>query len=128
MVRNFGKGGKGAKKMKNSVESNRILLFKEAGQEYAVVQDMLGHGRCTCACTDNVPRLGIIRGNMRKGAINRVCKGDVVLVSLREFQDQKADIVHLYTADEVRALQAYGELPSTSTQSGNSEDEFVEFS
>ena len=126
MVRNFGKGGKGAKKMKNSVESNRILLFKEVGQEYAVVQDMLGHGRCTCACTDNVSRLGIIRGNMRKGATNRVYKGDTVLVSLREFQDQKADIVHLYTTDEVRALQAYGELPST--QSGDPEDEFVEFS
>jgi translation initiation factor 1A len=126
MVRNFGKGGKGAKKMRNGVESNRILLFKENGQEYAVVQEMLGHGMCLCSCTDNLSRLGIIRGNMRKGSMNRVHKGDTVLVSLRDFQDNKADIVHLYTPDEVRSLQAYGELQANPQE--EQIDEFVEFS
>lgn len=37
--------------------------------------------------------------------------GDVVLVSLRDYQDAKCDIVDVYIADEVRKLQALGEVP-----------------
>jgi len=113
MVRNFGKGGNGCKKMKNSdVEhSKRILLFKEFGQDYAVVKDLLGNGRCSCLCSDgNTNRLCIIRGNMRKRSVNRIYKGDVVLIGLRDYQDSKADIIHLYTSDETRMLIGYGEI------------------
>jgi translation initiation factor 1A len=119
MVRNFGKGGKGCKKMKNSSlgESNRVLLFKEAGQDYAVVKELLGGGRCRCVFSDDgMERLCIIRGNMRKRSVNRINKGDLVLVSLRDFQDDKADIIHLYNQDEVRALIAYNEIEHTLTQ------------
>ena len=35
------------------------------------------------------------------------------MVGLREFQNDRADVIHKYTADEARALIAYGELPST---------------
>jgi translation initiation factor 1A len=35
-----------------------------------------------------------------------------VLVGLREFQPDKADVIHKYTTDEARNLQAYGELPA----------------
>ena len=52
----------------------------------------------------------MIRGNMRKGSMNRIYKGDLVLVSLRDFQDSKADIIHLYKTDEVRLLQQYNEI------------------
>ena len=38
-------------------------------------------------------------------------QGDIVLVGLREFQMEKSDIIHKYSADEARSLQAYGELP-----------------
>ena len=111
--------------MKNgTTEINRILLFKEIGQEYAVVTEVLGHGRCRCLCSDAVNRLCIIRGNMRKGYMNRVYKTDTVLVSLRDFQDYKADIIHVYSADEVRSLQAYGEITSCKEERT---DEFVEF-
>lgn len=112
MVRNFGKGGKGCKKLKNSVDSHaRELIFKEHGQEYAIVKELLGNGRCICVCGEhNVERLCIIRGNMRKRSINRIYKGDFVLVALREYQDSKADIVHLYNMDEVRLLCTYGEI------------------
>ena len=30
---------------------------------------------------------------------------------MREFQDDKADVIVKYTADEARNLKAYGELP-----------------
>jgi len=38
-------------------------------------------------------------------------QGDIVLLSLRDFQDDKADVIVKYTADEARNLKAYGELP-----------------
>ncbi len=37
--------------------------------------------------------------------------GDVILLSLREYQDEKADIILKYTPDEARMLKSYGELP-----------------
>ena len=40
-------------------------------------------------------------------------QGDIVLIGLREFQADKADIIHKYTTEEARSLQAYGELPAT---------------
>ena len=36
---------------------------------------------------------------------------DICLISLREFQDGKADIIHVFDADEARLLQSYGEVP-----------------
>ncbi len=36
-----------------------------------------------------------------------------MLVGLREFQADKADIIHKYTAEEARNLQSYGELPAS---------------
>ena len=81
------------------------------GQEYAQVVKMLGNGRCECFCFDGVTRLGHIRGKMRKKVW--ITAGDMVLVGKRDFQDEKVDIVHKYTADEARNLKQYGELPET---------------
>ena len=39
--------------------------------------------------------------------------GDIVLIGLRDFEEDKADIIHKYTTDEARQLQAFGELPAT---------------
>lgn len=38
-------------------------------------------------------------------------QGDIILLSLRDFQDDKADVIQKYTTDEARNLKAYGELP-----------------
>jgi translation initiation factor 1A len=40
-------------------------------------------------------------------------QGDIILLSLREYQDEKADVIQKYTADEARNLKTYGELPDT---------------
>jgi translation initiation factor 1A len=39
--------------------------------------------------------------------------GDIILLSLRDFQDGKGDVIQKYSADEARSLKAYGELPET---------------
>jgi hypothetical protein len=41
----------------------------------------------------------------------RITAGDLVLLGLRDYQDDKADIILKYTADEARLLKSYGELP-----------------
>lgn len=70
---------------------------------------MLGGGRLEAQCFDGEKRLGHIRGKLRKKVwINQ---GDIILLSLREFQDDKADVILKYSADEARSLKAYGELP-----------------
>jgi len=38
-------------------------------------------------------------------------QGDIVLLGLREYQDEKADVIMKFTADEARVLKQYGELP-----------------
>lgn len=39
--------------------------------------------------------------------------GDIVLVGLRDYQDDKADVILRYNADEARQLKANGELPES---------------
>lgn len=70
---------------------------------------MLGNGRLEAQCFDGQRRLAHIRGKMRKKVW--VNQGDIILVSLRDYQDEKGDVILKYSADEARSLKAYGELP-----------------
>jgi len=110
MPKNKGKGGKNRRRGKNENDNEkRELTFKEDGQEYAQVIKMLGNGRLEAQCFDGARRLAHIRGKLRKKVwINQ---GDIILLSLRDYQDEKGDVILKYTADEARSLKAYGELP-----------------
>lgn len=128
-----GKGGKNRRRGKNEGEEKRELIFKEDGQEYAQVIRMLGNGRLDAQCIDGVKRLCHIRGKMRKKVW--VSTGDIILVGLRDFQDEKADVILKYNADEARSLKAYGELPDnirvneteTFNEEENENDAFFDF-
>lgn len=92
---------------------------------------MLGNGRIEAMCFDGEKRLGHIRGKMRKKVwINQ---GDIVLLSLRDFQDNKADVIQKYSSDEARKLKQYGELPETAkinetdVYGGEDGDDMVDF-
>merc|ERR1719480_257126 len=54
-------------------------------------------------CFDGTKRLCHIRGKMRKKVW--VNLGDIVLISLRDYQDQKADVIMKYNSDEARRLK-----------------------
>jgi len=118
MTKGKPKGGNKRRKGKGggNNESKRDIVFKEHGQEYAQVIKMLGNGRVEAQCYDGVKRLGIIRGSMRKRVWINV--GDIILVSLRYFQDKKADIIGKYTLAEARNLKMLGELPTTARVGG----------
>eukprot|EP01110_Echinostelium_bisporum_P005117 TRINITY_DN22581_c0_g1_i1.p1 TRINITY_DN22581_c0_g1~~TRINITY_DN22581_c0_g1_i1.p1 ORF type:complete len:157 (+),score=46.35 TRINITY_DN22581_c0_g1_i1:93-563(+) len=111
MPKNKGKGGKNRRRGKNENEEKRELQFKEPGQEYAQVLRMLGNGRLEAQCFDGTKRLCHIRGKLRKKVW--VNQGDIVLVGLRDYQDDKADVILRYNAEEARNLKSYGELPET---------------
>ena len=106
-------GGNKAKKGKNIVSSTKYLVLKDGDeQQYAYVTKMLGDGRLKINCSDGTERMGIIRGKMRKRVW--IAVGDLVLISLRiagtdTFDDNKADVIHLYSPNEVKLLKTLGE-------------------
>eukprot|EP00608_Synchroma_pusillum_P006894 CAMPEP_0198425644 /NCGR_PEP_ID=MMETSP1452-20131203/4693_1 /TAXON_ID=1181717 /ORGANISM="Synchroma pusillum, Strain CCMP3072" /LENGTH=144 /DNA_ID=CAMNT_0044146003 /DNA_START=111 /DNA_END=545 /DNA_ORIENTATION=+ len=113
MPKNKGKGGKNWKKGKKAdlEETRRELVYRDEGQEYAQVVKMLGDGRCDIYCFDGQARKGLIRGTMRRRVWINV--GDIILVSLREFQDDKADVIHKYSTEEARVLKQQREIPES---------------
>jgi translation initiation factor 1A len=126
MPKNKGKGGKNRRRGKNEGEEKRELIFKEDGQEYAQVIRMLGNGRLEAQCFDGTRRLCHIRGKLRKKVW--VASGDIVLVGLRSFQDEKADVILRYNPDEARNLKAYKEIPDNAkiNEGAVNEDEEAE--
>ncbi len=113
-----GKGGKNKRKAKKGgTQEVRELLFKDEEQEYAQVLKMLGNGRLDAKCADGKNRMCHIRGKFRKRVwINA---DDIILLGLRSFEDEKADVIHKYTLNEARVLKAYEELPGSWTIGGN---------
>ena len=107
---------KGGKKNKKKTGGNkepgqdRELIFKDVeGQEYGQILRLLGNCRMECQCFDGVTRLVHLRGKIRKK--DWIVAGDVVLVSLRDFEDGKADVLMKYNTKEVRRLKILGEIP-----------------
>jgi translation initiation factor 1A len=94
----------------------RELLFKEDEQEYAEVLRPFGCNRFSLRCFDGLDRQGLIRGRMNKKCFIRT--GDIVLVSVRPFEDKIADIIHKFGDDEVRSLRALRELPESRSCEG----------
>jgi|SouAtlMetagenome_1021521.scaffolds.fasta_scaffold57600_2 translation initiation factor 1A len=113
MARNSGAGGKSHKSMKRGsvVERDRSLVYRDIDQDYAKVLKMLGNNRCLVKRNNtDTEVVGIICGRMRKKYVHRISTDDVVLVGVRDFQDDKVDIVHVYTNDEAKMLLEQGEL------------------
>ena len=104
---------KGTKRKTNREPTRRNLELKDDGQEYAQVQMMLGNGRCRVYCFDGVERLAHIRGALRHKVWIRL--SDFVLVGLRDYQQDKCDIILRYSTEEVRTLKSMGELPENTT-------------
>ncbi len=108
------KKAKKANKPKNiNTETIRPLEFKntEELQEYAQIIKSNGNSRFDVKCFDGKNRLAHAPGSLkRKKIIVKV--NDVIIVSLRSFDDSKCDILYVYTIREVKELKKLGEIPS----------------
>jgi translation initiation factor 1A len=74
-------------------------------EEYGYVKKLLGNCRVQVLCNSGVEAIGIIRGSLRK--FNKrvlIEQGDIVVVSKRDYQDNKVDIVHKFNIDQCMSL------------------------
>merc|ERR1711976_355804 len=104
-----GRGGMGKRTKKGGNTTKRELWYKEEGQEYAQVIAMLGNGKLKAHCMDGKTRLATIRGKMRRRVY--IFVNDIILVGLRDFQDEKCDVIWKYYPEEAKTLKAMGEIP-----------------
>lgn len=93
-------------------QKKKEFIEIEDGQQYGIVQDLLGNGRVNVFCEDNAIKVARIRGRMRKYS-NKVLieRGDLVLVALRDFNDDKVDLFHKYSSEDINYLMRHDLLP-----------------
>jgi len=117
------KGGKKHKRNKNDDIREKTLRLKEEGQEYAQITKCLGNCRFTVMCFDGKERMATMCGGMRKRRF--VNMNDIVLVSLRDWQDAKCDIIDSYDDNLTRKLKDKGLIPDSIKldSDGNIEEE-----
>jgi len=119
-------------KKRTKQQGHTELVLKEDGQEYAKVISLVGEGRLMAQCMDGIERLCHIRGALKKKVW--ILKDDMILISLRDFQDGKADVLAKYTEQEVRTLRSMGEInmqtdkkPENDTTIGDDRDSGFNF-
>lgn len=96
-------GGKNYKKTKHGAEKPAYQV-KEDDQLWGRIYRILGGKNTLVYCNDNEIRLCHIRGSIRKD--NWISVGDIVLISLRDFNEskekdkyEKGDILYKYDRD-----------------------------
>ena len=77
---------------------------------YALVTKLCGNGQFECKCADGVVRRCVIRGKFRgrRAYSNQVSVGVGVLIGLRSFQADVADLLEVYSAADVDRLKSLG--------------------
>lgn len=86
-------------------------LMDAEHEEYAYVKKILGNCHVVVITNSGTEAIGIIRGKLRKFNTRIVIEvGDIVVVSKRDYQYNKVDIVHKYNCDQVRSLIADGKI------------------
>jgi initiation factor 1A len=109
------KGGKKTKRTKrssnNDDEASRFVpsANAEEGQMYAIATKMLGNRRLRARGTDGKERLAIIPGKF-KGRRNWVSVGMLLMLNIRDYQDDKSDVIYIYSAQDAKRLRRKGEL------------------
>jgi translation initiation factor 1A len=104
------KGGKKYKSLKRE-PIERPLIFREDDQKYYRIIKLLGDGRAECQNFENNETIiGKICGSMRRKVW--IKQNDIVLGSIRDFNDSVCDIIHKYTNNEAIFLKNCNEIPS----------------
>ena len=88
----------------------RMPRLKE-GEVLGIADQLLGASRIRVMCSDGKSRLGRIPGKLKKRMWIR--EGDLLVVKVWEFQDEKCDIRHRYTKTEASYLSRRGVIPKS---------------
>ena len=107
------------KKQQND-KTKKLSILKEDGTDYGKILERKGGPHMSVRLLSGEIVMGVVRGKMRRRVW--MSRNDIVLVSIRDFQSDKVDIVHKYPEDHVRQLVDMGELPDYFTVSDSVED------
>ena len=129
MVKNT-KGGNKAKNQARKNYNNHISLkfndiAKTEEQEYARVLKVFGSGRYELLCYDGITRLGISRGKINHRVKIKI--DSIVLISKRDYQDNKCDILYTYNNDELNLLILKEEIKETFAKFSDGQNDNVKF-
>jgi translation initiation factor 1A len=97
----------------NKVSNNNYNIDSEY-EVYAYVIKLLGNCRVLVLCDNGNEAIGVIRGSMRR--FNKrvlIEPGDIIAVSIRDYQSGKVDIVHKYNAEQCKILIINKEISDT---------------
>jgi len=97
----------------NKVSNNNYDINSEH-EVYAYVIKLLGNCRVLVLCDNGKEAVGVIRGSMRR--FNKrilIESGDIIAVSIRDYQTDKVDIVHKYNAEQCKILIINKEISDT---------------
>ena len=97
----------------NKVSNNNYDINSEY-EVYAYVIKLLGNCRVLVLCDNGTEAVGVIRGSMRR--FNKrilIETGDIIAVSIRDYQTGKVDIVHKYNAEQCKNLIINKEISDT---------------
>ena len=133
MVKNT-KGGKLAKsKARKNLGEREVKyaeLIKTEDQEYAKILNHYGGGRCRVklyneTVSEQKELLSVSCGKIKRYAKFR--PETLALVSLRDFQEGKCDMLHVYTPKETQLLIDHGDVKSSFiTVSGDASEDDLE--
>tara|TARA_B100000941_G_C28468764_1_gene535172 strand:+ start:679 stop:1089 length:411 start_codon:yes stop_codon:yes gene_type:complete len=117
-------GGKKSKKGKNEEKRKFLTISKEDQefQRYATVERALGNNRFELKFLNGDTILGIKRKAIKRN--QWINAGATVIASLREYQKDKCDIIHLYTDEESRKLRKRGIIVEEETSKEEEENPF----
>ena len=90
---------------KKSANVAKNYIIDAEFEEYALSKKLLGNCRVSLITNSGDEVIGIIRGNMRKFNKRVLIEvGDIVIVSKRDFQTNKVDIVHKFNLEQTQQL------------------------
>jgi translation initiation factor 1A len=109
-----------ARKNQNQSRENIAVHCKQENQDYGLVVKKLGDRRVTCSLPDGTEILALIPGKFRKKVW--IDLQNVVLISYRDFQKDRVDIIYRYSPREVKQLYKKNEI-SKHFFDGNEQDD-----
>ena len=118
------RGGNKAKKGKNYQPPKTFITKDPENQDYAKITKCLGNCRFeVLTLQTNIPKIGHIRGNMQKKIW--IKENDIVIISLRDFQDNKCDIIHKYDNEEIKQLIKLNEIQKETLNNNQNDEDCV---
>lgn len=128
-------GGKKYKQQKhknNDPGTQRALVKPTEGQEYAIVTKLLGNSRVSASFYDTREsgnsRMNEITCFLRPGLKKKrqfARMGSLILISLRDFEKDKADVIYVYDDEEAKRMKRKGLLPENLMKKETNGDELI---